>query len=84
MPWFVELEYKIPKTDEADSVVIEFGYASIATLLLGPKLDCMLLLGKGDTGVTVGCSFRGCKAAIGLLMDALSAASGCNAFGKKS
>ena len=39
----VELEYKIPKTDEASSIVIEFESASIATLLLGLKLECMLL-----------------------------------------
>ena len=51
MVHIVQLEYKIPKTDEAESFVIEFESASIATLLLGLKLECMLLyLERGIQG----------------------------------
>ena len=40
----------------------------------------MSLLGKEDTGIAVGCSFRERKAGIGLLRDDLGAASGLECF----
>lgn len=48
LSWFVELEYTVPKTDEANSIVIEFGFASIATLLLGPEAGLYVVAWKGE------------------------------------